>query len=212
MDSSEICARLMDYGLCLNPETAIADRRAIDEAAAHIRAQDAKIRRLEAEKIAAARFCHIISTANRYAHMMGGRFVPDPARVEAFKAAEVKLILEERNNGWRQTEAGEPSAWIYPSDLRELESEETYCTVYSVAMSSPTRGSTVPLYTHPIAEAGDGERLREALTKAMDQFLFYATSHRAKGTADGYAKAETNAAMARMCEEALTTPPQPGKD
>lgn len=46
-------------------------------------------------------------------------------------------------------------------------------------------------------------RAREALTKCMDQFCFYVTSHRAKGTADGYAKAEVNQQMAVMCEEAL---------
>ena len=42
--------------------------------------------------------------------------------------------------------------------------------------------------------------LRGALTKARDQFRLYERLHREKGSTD---KAERNAEMARMCDEAL---------
>jgi hypothetical protein len=55
------------------------------------------------------------------------------------------------------------------------------------------------------------ERLREALTKAAEQFEFYAREHRNKATdqtsgvaAVTLAKAETNERFAAMCRAALT--------
>lgn len=42
-----------------------------------------------------------------------------------------------------------------------------------------------------------------ALKRAAEQFRYYETSHRAKGTPDADEKAEVNATMARMCEDAL---------
>jgi len=46
---------------------------------------------------------------------------------------------------------GEPDAWIYPDDLDEMRNNETSCKVWSLAMSHPQRGNTVPLYAHPAA-------------------------------------------------------------
>ncbi len=60
------------------------------------------------------------------------------------------------------------------------------------------------------------ERLREALTKAAEQFEFYAREHRAKAAAlpgqatddpaylAAHAKADTNERFAEMCRAALT--------
>jgi hypothetical protein len=42
----------------------------------------------------------------------------------------------------------EPVAWMYPDDYERMLTSETFCTVYSVEVVSPTRGeSTVALYT-----------------------------------------------------------------
>lgn len=44
----------------------------------------------------------------------------------------------------------EPVAWMYPDDYKRMQTSETFCTVYSVEVGSPTRGeSTVALYTSP---------------------------------------------------------------
>jgi hypothetical protein len=46
----------------------------------------------------------------------------------------------------------EPVAWMYPDDHERMLTSETFCTVYSVEVGSPTRGeSTVALYTTPPA-------------------------------------------------------------
>lgn len=52
----------------------------------------------EAQRAAEERLDRIMGVAERFARIMGGHFVFDPAQVEAFKAAEVKRILEEQNN------------------------------------------------------------------------------------------------------------------
>ena len=47
----------------------------------------------------------------------------------------------------------EPVAWMYPDDYERMSTSETFCTVYSVAVGSATRGeSTVALYTSPPAQ------------------------------------------------------------
>ena len=46
--------------------------------------------------------------------------------------------------------------------------------------------------------------LRDAASKAADQFGFYVTEHRAKGTPAAYAKAKTNEQMRDMLLAALT--------
>jgi hypothetical protein len=46
--------------------------------------------------------------------------------------------------------AQEPVAWMYPDDYERMLDNETFCTVYSVEVGSPTRGeTTVALYTTP---------------------------------------------------------------
>lgn len=43
----------------------------------------------------------------------------------------------------------EPVAWMYPDDYERMKTSETYCTVFSVEVGSPTQGTTtVPLYVH----------------------------------------------------------------
>ena len=51
-----------------------------------------------------------------------------------------------------------------------------------------------------LAEAA---RLREAVTRAAAQFDYYEQQHRAKGTSDADAKADTNRDMAAMLRAAL---------
>lgn len=53
-----------------------------------------------------------------------------------------------------------------------------------------------------------------ALIAAADQFAFYEQQHRAKGTADGEAKAAVNARMAEVCRAAAsgTNVTQPGEN
>ncbi len=46
----------------------------------------------------------------------------------------------------------EPVAWMFPDDLKRFETNETYAGAYSIKMSSPTQGQTVPLYTTPPAQ------------------------------------------------------------
>lgn len=76
------------------------------------------------------------------------------------------------------TDIVEPAAWIYPDDLAEMETSETSCTVFSVAMTSPDRGHTVPLYTQSdtLIEQlrADNARLREAATALRDDMLMRA--------------------------------------
>jgi len=38
---------------------------------------------------------------------------------------------------------------MYPDDLEKFQTDETFAYAYSVEMGSPTKGETVPLYTHP---------------------------------------------------------------
>lgn len=49
----------------------------------------------------------------------------------------------------------------------------------------------------------EAARLREAVTRAAAQFSYYEQQHRAKGTADADAKADTNRDMAAMLRAAL---------
>lgn len=59
------------------------------------------------------------------------------------------------------------------------------------------------------APPGDGEPMRSALTKARDQFHFYAEQHFAKKTPEGNEKAAANLEMAAMCGNALADAPPP---
>lgn len=72
----------------------------------------------------------------------------------------------------------EPVAWMYPDDYERMKTSETFCTVFSVKVVSPDRGSTtVQLYplampaapTPPVQQDDEAERLRAALTKANNQ-------------------------------------------
>lgn len=47
-------------------------------------------------------------------------------------------------------ESQEPVAHMYPDDLEKFQTDETFAYAYSVEMGSPTKGETVPLYTHPL--------------------------------------------------------------
>lgn len=53
------------------------------------------------------------------------------------------------------------------------------------------------------ALTSENKRLKEALAKCASRFREYETSHAAKGSVDGDAKARRNAEMAEMCEVAL---------
>jgi len=53
------------------------------------------------------------------------------------------------------------------------------------------------------AARAEAARLREAVTRAAAQFSYYEQQHRAKGTADADAKADTNRDMAAMLRAAL---------
>jgi hypothetical protein len=61
------------------------------------------------------------------------------------------------------------------------------------------------------AITAERDALRVAVQKAADQFGFYVTQHRAKGTPDAYAKAEVNARLRDEMEAALPAPPAGGK-
>ncbi len=43
----------------------------------------------------------------------------------------------------------EPVAWMFPDDLEQFETSETFAEAYSIARLSVTKGETVPLYTAP---------------------------------------------------------------
>ena len=69
--------------------------------------------------------------------------------------------------------AQEPVAWMYPDDYERMLDNETFCTVYSVEVGSPTRGeTTVALYTappkRPWVGLTDEERQDIALEVPMD--------------------------------------------
>jgi hypothetical protein len=57
----------------------------------------------------------------------------------------------------------------------------------------------------PVTQRG---RMAAALRRAAEQFAFYETQHRAKGTADGEAKAVVNRDMAAMCLAAAEGKPE----
>ena len=79
---------------------------------------------------------------------------------------------------------------------------ETDLTLGNIrALAALSRPQPEPVTAQPQPDVG---RLVEALEAARRQFLFYAEEHLKKGTADGDAKATTNAAFARDCAQALT--------
>jgi len=63
----------------------------------------------------------------------------------------------------------EPVAWMYQDDYEQMQTSETYCTVFSVPVGHPTQGkSTVALYTAPPQREWVGLTDEEAY-KLMDQ-------------------------------------------
>lgn len=69
-------------------------------------------------------------------------------------------------------------------------------------LEDAARKIAAALSTPPVEQA-----LRNALRAAADKFAEYAELHLAKGTRDGILKAQANAAMATLCETALSTSP-----
>lgn len=66
----------------------------------------------------------------------------------------------------------EPVAWMYPDDYERMKTSETFCTVFSVKVVSPDRGSTtVQLYplampaapTPPVQQCRDDGRCQYAI-------------------------------------------------
>ncbi len=66
-----------------------------------------------------------------------GKIHPD---VELMKNTQTLLAQPEQ----------EPVAWVFPSDLKRFETQETNAVIYSVEMGSPNENS-IPLYTAPPA-------------------------------------------------------------
>ena len=81
----------------------------------------------------------------------------------------------------------EPVAWMYADDYERMLNSETFCTVYSVAVGSPTRGeTTVELFTTPPAREwvglmDDERNAIEAVTLGLHGIpSFFATAIEAK--------------------------------
>ena len=56
----------------------------------------------------------------------------------------------------------EPAAYMYPADLKKFETSECFAEAFSISVGSPTRGTTVPLYTSPPAAQPDDYWQEEA--------------------------------------------------
>jgi len=75
----------------------------------------------------------------------------DEAFNEIEKRSKVKQTLVKAQLD--RLESQEPVAWMYDDDYQRMLSSETFCKVWSIEVSSATRGvTTVPLYTHPPQE------------------------------------------------------------
>ena len=88
-----------------------------------------------------------------------------------------------------------PRSKLDASEARALAAERERDRLYSLAKAN---NNLVRMMTT------ERKALREAASKAADQFGFYVTEHRAKGTPASYTKAETNERMRDMLLAALT--------
>lgn len=86
-----------------------------------------------------------------------------------------------------------------PEELRKAVEEwmEAYEYSASYATLAIAAKDIIPALSSRI------ESLETTLHKAAQTFREYEALHLAKGTEDGSAKAQANAAMAKMCEDAL---------
>lgn len=79
-----------------------------------------------------------------------------------------KTDLEAAITAYEAAKSAEPVGFIYPDDFERMLDTETFCTIYSVEVGSPSKGkTTIALYSAPLQPKAEPVMTDETIERVV---------------------------------------------